>query len=176
MAWFTNRQWMYQRTNSDGFAYSKEGAIDKRVTKHGRIVYDIKCPCFKCQNVFYRSKATIRKHLLGNGFMENYTKWHAHGETSIHDEGQSSTAMEVDDGDDDGYQRMVLDSMPPNYNPPHHANLGSDTLGGHTPNPKQKDSTTCYKLPMNLCGKLTMPLPTATIAHYVHQSPHYQPP
>ncbi|KAD7477470.1 hypothetical protein E3N88_00606 [Mikania micrantha] len=145
---------MYQRTNSDGFAnmeygtnanlflefaYSKEGAIDKRVTKHGRVIYDIKCPCFKCQNVFYRSKATIRKHLLGNGFMDNYTKWHVHGETSMHDEGQSSTAMEVDDGDDDGYQRMVLDSMPPSdYNPTHHANLSSDTLGGHTPNPEAK--------------------------------------
>ncbi|KAD6796756.1 hypothetical protein E3N88_07652 [Mikania micrantha] len=141
---------MYRRTNSDGFAnmeygtnvnlfleiaYSKEEAIDKRVTKHGRIVYDIKCPCFKCQNVFYRSKATIRKHLLGNGFMDNYTKWHAHGETSMHDEGQSSTTMEVDDG----YQRMVLDSMPPSdYNPTHHANLSSDTLGGHTPNPEAK--------------------------------------
>ncbi|KAD2804941.1 hypothetical protein E3N88_38318 [Mikania micrantha] len=139
MAWFTNRQWMYQRTNSDGFvnmeygtnvnlflefAYSKEGAIDKRVTKHGRVVYDIKCPCFKCQNVFYRSKATIRMHLLGNSFIDNYTKWHAHGETSMHDEGQSSTAMEVDDGDDDGYQRMVLDSMPPSdYNPTHHAHI-----------------------------------------------------
>ncbi|KAD2393070.1 hypothetical protein E3N88_40047 [Mikania micrantha] len=150
MVWFTNRQWMYQRTNSDGFAnmeygtnvnlflefaYSKEGAIDKRVTKHGRIVYDIKCPCFKCQNVFYIRKATIYKHLLSYDFMDNYTKWHAHGETSMHDEGQSSTAMEVDDG----YQRMVLNSMPhSNYNPTYHANLSSYTLGGHTPNPKAK--------------------------------------
>ncbi|KAD3066718.1 hypothetical protein E3N88_34598 [Mikania micrantha] len=57
----------------------------------------------------------------------------------MHDGGQSSTTMEVDDGDDDGYQRMVLDSMPPSdYNSTHHANLSSDTLGGHTPNPKAK--------------------------------------
>ncbi|KAK1408354.1 hypothetical protein QVD17_40065 [Tagetes erecta] len=126
MEWFTDRQWMKKKINSDGyynmkycenlnlfldFAYSNETAVDRRVTKHGRIVYEIKCPCFKCQNVFYSSREKVHKHLLKNGFMDNYTTWHAHGETSIHEVGQSSNTMEVDaDADDDydnGYRRMV---------------------------------------------------------------------
>ncbi|KAK1429997.1 hypothetical protein QVD17_12404 [Tagetes erecta] len=53
--------------------------------------------------------------------MDNYTTWHAHGETSIHEVGQSYNTMEVDvddDDDDNGYRRMVLDSMhPSDYNP-----------------------------------------------------------
>ncbi|KAK1421629.1 hypothetical protein QVD17_24113 [Tagetes erecta] len=100
MEWFTDRQWMKKRTNSDGyynmkycenvnlfldFAYSNEITVDRRVTKRGRTVYEIKCPCFKCQNVFYSSRENVHKHLLKNGFMDNYTTWHAHGETSIHE-------------------------------------------------------------------------------------------
>ncbi|KAK1406435.1 hypothetical protein QVD17_41733 [Tagetes erecta] len=161
MEWFTNRQWMKKKTNSDGycnmkycenvnffldFAYSNETTIDRRVTKHGKIVYEIKCPCFKCQNVFYSRREKVQKHLLKNAFMNNYTTWHAHGETSIHEVGQSSNTMEVDatdddddDDDDNVYRRMVLDSMhPSDYNPTQQLNLESNNLEVHAPNPEAK--------------------------------------
>ncbi|KAK1406437.1 hypothetical protein QVD17_41735 [Tagetes erecta] len=159
MEWFTNRQWMKKKTNSDGycnmkycenvnlfldFAYSKETTIDRRVTKHGKIVYEIKGPCFKCQNVFYSRREKVQKHLLKNAFMDNYTTWHAHGETSIHEVGQSSNTMEVDAADDDDdddnvYRRMVLDSMhPSDYNPTQQLNLESNNLEVHAPNPEAK--------------------------------------
>ncbi|KAK1406439.1 hypothetical protein QVD17_41737 [Tagetes erecta] len=157
MEWFTNRQWMKKKTNSDGycnmkycenvnlfldFAYSNETTIDRRVTKHGKIVYEIKCPCFKCQNAFYSRREKVQKHLLKNAFMDNYTTWHAHGETSIHEVGQSSNTMEVDaadDDDDNAYRRMVLDSMhPSDYNPTQQLNLESNNLEVHAPNPEAK--------------------------------------
>ncbi|KAK1413407.1 hypothetical protein QVD17_35180 [Tagetes erecta] len=157
MEWFTDRLWMKKKTNNDGyynmqycdnvklfldFAYSNETAVDRRVTKHGRTVFEIKCPCFKCQNVFYSSRKKVHKHLLKNGFMDNYTTWHAHGETSIHEVGQSSNTMEVDaatDDDDNGYRRMVLDSMlPSDYNSTQQVNLESNNLEVHAPNHEAK--------------------------------------
>ncbi|KAK9064523.1 hypothetical protein SSX86_015905 [Deinandra increscens subsp. villosa] len=154
MAWYTNRQWMYKKTNSDGFAnmeycanvklfldfaYSNETIVDKRVTQKRKIVYDIKCPCFKCQNVFYRSREIVHKHLLKNGFMDNYTTWNAHGETSVHEVAQSSITMEAHDDDDDGYRRMVLDSMnPSDYNPTQQTNPESSNFEGHVPNTEAK--------------------------------------
>ncbi|KAK9056386.1 hypothetical protein SSX86_027476 [Deinandra increscens subsp. villosa] len=153
MEWYTNRTWMYKMTNSDGFinieycdnlnkwldfVYSNEEVVDKRVTKRGKIVLDIKCPCLKCQNVGYRNREIVKKHLLINGFMPYYTTWHAHGENSTSEVGQSSTTMEVDN-DDDSYRRMVLDSMSSfEINAATHSNLDSSTSEGHVPNPEAK--------------------------------------
>jgi len=123
MAWYTDRQWMYERIDNGGFynprycenvnlfldfAFSNKAIVDTRVTRNGQIIRDIKCPCYKCQNASYRDRATVNEHLYRNGFMLRYTTWHEHGESFNHEVGQSSTIMEVDDNED-GYRQMVLD-------------------------------------------------------------------
>ncbi|KAJ0475823.1 putative Transposase-associated domain-containing protein [Helianthus annuus] len=145
MAWYIDRWWMYQKTDSDGFlsseycdnvdlfldfAFSKEAIVDTRVTMHGETIREIKCPCYKCQNVSLRDKATIQQHLYKEGFMLRYTTWHEHGENSIREIGESSTRMEVDDNDD-GYRCMVLDNM-------YSRGDTSNILEGHVPNPEAK--------------------------------------
>ncbi|KAK9062208.1 hypothetical protein SSX86_019394 [Deinandra increscens subsp. villosa] len=136
MAWYTDRRWMYEMTNSDGFAnrvyfdnvdffldfaFSNEAVVDTRVTMNGETIRDIKCPCYKCQNVSYRDRNTVQRHLYKEGFMLHYTTWHEHGESST---------MEVDDNDD-GYKQMVLDNM-------YSCGYTSNTLEGHVPNPEAK--------------------------------------
>ncbi|KAD4179877.1 hypothetical protein E3N88_28468 [Mikania micrantha] len=126
MAWFDDRKWMYEKNDNAGFlnseycdnvdlfldfAFSKDDVVvDKRVNKYGETIREIKCPCYKCQNTSYRDRLTIQKHLYKEGFMLRYEKWSEHGENSIGEVGQSSSAMEVDDNDD-AYKRMVLDNM-----------------------------------------------------------------
>ncbi|KAK9058612.1 hypothetical protein SSX86_023454 [Deinandra increscens subsp. villosa] len=145
MASSTDRKWMYEKTDSDGFlsseycdnvdsfldfAFSNEAIVDTRVNRHGTTIREIKCPCYKCQNISYRDRATVQKHLYKEGFMLRYERWTEHGESSIRYVGQSSTAMELDDNDD-GYKRMVLDNM-------YACGYTSDTLEGDVPNPEAK--------------------------------------
>ncbi|KAJ0921118.1 putative Transposase-associated domain-containing protein [Helianthus annuus] len=149
MEWYNNRAWMYKMTNSDGFinteycenlkkwldfVYSKDSVVDRRVTKRRKIVYDIRCPCLRCQNSIYLDRETVQKHLLKKGFMLDYYTWYEHGETSTREVGQSSTMREVDD-DDDGCRRMVLDSMCSLAdNSTINSNLDSSTLERDVPN------------------------------------------
>ncbi|KAJ0799914.1 putative Transposase-associated domain-containing protein [Helianthus annuus] len=145
MAWFSNRKWMYEKIDSDGylnpeycdnvdlfldFAFSHEEVVDKMVNMHGETILEIKCPCYKCQNISYRDRATVQKHLYKEGFMLRYEKWSEHGESSICDVGQHSTTMEIDDNDD-AYRRMVLDNM-------YACGYTSNTLEGDVPNPEAK--------------------------------------
>ncbi|KAJ0585549.1 putative Transposase-associated domain-containing protein [Helianthus annuus] len=146
MAWYTDRGWMYEKTDSNGFlnseycdnvelfldfAFSKEEVVDTWVNMHGETKRNIKCPCYKCQNISYRDRATVQKHLFKDGFMLRYEIWSEHGEKSNHDVGQSSTTMEIDDDDDDGCKRMVLDNLCS-------CDYTSSTLEGRVPNPEAK--------------------------------------
>ncbi|XP_076885659.1 uncharacterized protein LOC143535231 [Bidens hawaiensis] len=150
MEWFTDRTWMYKRTNSDGssileyynnlnkwldFVYSNENVVDRRVTKRHKIVLDIKCPCLRCQNGIYIDRETVQKHLLTKGFMPLYYTWCEHGETSTHNVGQSSTVREVVSDDNDGCRQMVIDSMySSSFDPTAHSN----TFEGDIPNSEAK--------------------------------------
>ncbi|XP_076900395.1 uncharacterized protein LOC143554555 [Bidens hawaiensis] len=101
-----------------------------RVNMRGETIREIKCPCYKCQNISYRDRATIQQHLYKEGFMLRYETWGEHGENSVREVGQSSTTMEVDDNDD-GYKRMVLDNM-------YACGYTSNTIQGHPPNAEAK--------------------------------------
>ncbi|KAM0036735.1 putative Transposase-associated domain-containing protein [Helianthus debilis subsp. tardiflorus] len=94
MEWYTDRQWMYEKTDSEGFlnseycdnvdffldfAFSNDAIVDKRVNMHGDTIREIKCPCYKCKNISYRDRATIQKHLYKDGFMLRYETWSEHG-------------------------------------------------------------------------------------------------
>ncbi|KAD6454904.1 hypothetical protein E3N88_09610 [Mikania micrantha] len=119
---------------SVNFAFSNEAIVDTRITMHGQTIRDIKCPYFKCQNLSFRDRETVQKHLYMNGFMLRYTTWHEHGENVIHEVGQTYTTMEVDnedDHDDDGYKHMVLDSI-------HSCVHMSNTSKGQEPNKEAK--------------------------------------
>ncbi|KAK1411220.1 hypothetical protein QVD17_37766 [Tagetes erecta] len=138
---------MYKMTNSDksfnmeysqnlkkwlDFVYFNDLVVDRRVTKRDKLVLDIKCPCLRCQNSFFRDRETIHKHLLMKGFMSDYNTWSEHGEPSIHEVRQSSTTREgdyeVNDDDDGGRRRMVLDNMySSEFTTPPHSNLDSTT-------------------------------------------------
>ncbi|KAK1432353.1 hypothetical protein QVD17_09249 [Tagetes erecta] len=125
MAWYTDRGWMSNKNDSHGylnsefcdnvdmfldFAFSNEAVVDVRLNIHGETIREIKCPCYKCQNISYRDRATVQEHLYKEGFMLRYEKWSEHGEDSLCDVGQSSTAKESDDNNDI-YKRMVLDNL-----------------------------------------------------------------
>jgi len=85
MAWYTDRQWMYERTDGDGyfkpeycyyvdlfldFAFSNDVVVDTRVNMHGETIREIKCPCYKCQNIVYRDRDTVQNHLYTDGFIK----------------------------------------------------------------------------------------------------------
>lgn len=111
MEWFTDREWMYKMTDSDGyvdfnyirnvnlfldFVYSNEAVVDK-YTRRGKMVRDIKCPCRRCRNARYSNRKTVQKHLYMKGFMSDYLTWWAHGETETYTNGveKSSTTTKV---------------------------------------------------------------------------------
>ncbi|KAD4585348.1 hypothetical protein E3N88_22949 [Mikania micrantha] len=136
---------MYEKIDSDGFlnseycdnvdlfldfAFANDVVVDTRVNIHGETIREIKCPCYKCQNISYRDRSTVQKHLYKEGFMLCYETWSEHGENSIKEVGQCSTTMEVDDNDD-GYRRMVLDNM-------YESSYTLNTLEGEEPNPEAK--------------------------------------
>ncbi|KAD4385296.1 hypothetical protein E3N88_25464 [Mikania micrantha] len=120
MAWYTDRRWMYEKIDNNGFlnseycdnvdlfldfAFANDAVVDTRVNMHNETILEIKCPCYKCQNISYRDRATVQKHLYKEGFMLRYETWTEHGENSIRDVGQSSTTMEVDN--DDGHNTIT---------------------------------------------------------------------
>ncbi|KAD3640373.1 hypothetical protein E3N88_29596 [Mikania micrantha] len=61
------------------------------VNTHGETAREIKCPCYKCQNISYRDRATVQKHLCNEGFMLRYETWSEHGENYIR-EGEKDTS------------------------------------------------------------------------------------
>ncbi|XP_076932154.1 uncharacterized protein LOC143597558 [Bidens hawaiensis] len=136
MEWFTDRTWMYKRTNSDGSSSLEfYNNLNKWVTKKRKTILDIKCPCLKCQNGIYKDRETVQKHLLMKGFMPLYYTWSEHGEESTHNAGHSSATMEVVGDDNDGCRQMVLDSMySSGYDPTTHLNHDSNTFEGDAPN------------------------------------------
>lgn len=157
--WSRDRGWMYEMTNSEGFynlnfgpnvdkfldfAFSNDDIVEKKETSSssGELVPQIKCPCSRCKNIHFRKRSIVERHLLGRGFMPNYYTWDEHGETSIQEVGQSSTAMDddnEDDNEDDDYRRMVLDSMyPSGNNPTFQSNVDSNTREEYVPNPEAK--------------------------------------
>ncbi|KAD3338677.1 hypothetical protein E3N88_34198 [Mikania micrantha] len=107
---------MYENIDSDGFlnseycdnvdlfldfAFANDVVVDTRVNMHGETISEIKCPCYKCQNISYRDRATVQKHLYKEGFMLRYETWSEHGENFNREVEQSSTTMEVDDNDNE---------------------------------------------------------------------------
>ncbi|XP_057809998.1 uncharacterized protein LOC131024507 [Salvia miltiorrhiza] len=85
-----NREWMYiNRFHDDGGLNSDflagletfiEFASSRSLFMDGN---NIKCPCKKCDNVFYKEPNTVRYHIAKFGFVQNYYTWRFQGETSV---------------------------------------------------------------------------------------------
>ncbi|KAK1400174.1 hypothetical protein POM88_010037 [Heracleum sosnowskyi] len=55
------------------YAYSNPECVNNK--------NQIRCPCWKCKNVYYQDRDIVNYHLLVNGFMRNYEEyWWAHGQ------------------------------------------------------------------------------------------------
>ncbi|XP_076956392.1 uncharacterized protein LOC143631536 [Bidens hawaiensis] len=88
---------------------------------------NIRCPCNKCKNRYYKTRVDVQVHLFAKGFMKDYQLWHAHGER------YPDEAMDIDecsnpvlsqhvgdDADEDlgeytGYDEMVMEGMHQNH-------------------------------------------------------------
>ncbi|KAJ9542960.1 hypothetical protein OSB04_029466 [Centaurea solstitialis] len=119
------REWMYRKNDSHGrhsrdyvssldgfldFAYANEGIVERKTTRDG-IVFRIRCPCSKCKNTHHKERDGVKLDLMKYGFMPDYTKWWADGETYYHayqDVGQSSNLIV---NNNEGYVEMVNDYM-----------------------------------------------------------------
>ncbi|CAI9291273.1 unnamed protein product [Lactuca saligna] len=106
----SDRDWMYKRLDhgylSIAYHASVKGFLDVAFSNEATVDGDyIRCPCFKCKNMYYKTRGDVELHLLQNGFTPNYTTWWAHGERntiSQHEE-ESSNPMQdpMEDDDDD---------------------------------------------------------------------------
>ncbi|PWA86376.1 transposon, En/Spm-like, Transposase-associated domain protein [Artemisia annua] len=152
MASTSDRAWMYKMTDTQGysnhnyvqnvelfldFAYSHPEVVEHLSTMSGEIELRIKCPCRGCKNKPYKSLEVVSNHLRKKGFMPAYFTWTEHGETSIHDVGQSFAPIDCDDHVDlYDCRRMVMDSINvynPSFQPHQDLNVAKDV-----PNPKAK--------------------------------------
>ncbi|KAK2377307.1 hypothetical protein QL285_078005 [Trifolium repens] len=79
----------------------------------------IRCPCRKCNNVFFHTRADTKKHLLRWGFEPSYEKWELHGEktddsSSSNDRGSKDEGNDFDDNletSDDAQTYSMLHDM-----------------------------------------------------------------
>lgn len=91
----SNREWMYTLRAKNGifnpvfrqhvnyfldFAYTNATNIKRKIIK-GLEVFQIRCPCSKCKNRFFKERELVEFDIYKSGFMDNYFVWYAHGES-----------------------------------------------------------------------------------------------
>ena len=76
-----DREWMYKGWQSEQeyveFALKVNDFL-KKAFDRGKS--RMSCPCSKCENRIHQSQLSMGKHIIRNGFVENYTRWICHGE------------------------------------------------------------------------------------------------
>ena len=83
----TNRDWMYQRHDEQGylsmiFIEKVKDFIDFAAEQETyQTIKNIKCSCAKCWNVPYVDIDIVKLHPYKRGFWLNYYEWACHGET-----------------------------------------------------------------------------------------------
>ncbi|KAM6542385.1 hypothetical protein CsatB_006832 [Cannabis sativa] len=78
-----DKSWMKQSRLSDSYQQGVNLFLDFAF-KNGSHERKIVCPCVKCCLISPVTRSIAFDHLICNGFMEGYTKWILHGETSSH--------------------------------------------------------------------------------------------
>ncbi|KAJ3676861.1 hypothetical protein LUZ60_002585 [Juncus effusus] len=130
-----NRDWMYDRVEDrvikQSYANGVIEFIQYAFSREGNINAErIKCPCTKCQNIFYRNRGEVELHLMNNGFIRDYKIWYVHGESDDTDEAGASNEQEV--GAD--MEQMILNAAGPDFDRDEHPN--HESLRGERPNPE----------------------------------------
>jgi len=79
-----DREWMYTGRSSKGECtdewIAKTQAFLKQAFANTKGVPTTFCPCAVCDNRKRQTEVVMGKHLVRNGFTENYTRWTRHGE------------------------------------------------------------------------------------------------
>ena len=104
-----DREWMYKGWQSEQeyieFALKVNDFLEKAFDRGQS---RMPCPCTKCQNRIHQSQLTMGKHIITNGFVENYTRWICHGEA--HRAREEVVRQRIDDYDADaGCADMLAD-------------------------------------------------------------------
>ena len=104
-----DREWMYMGWQSDQEYIELALKVDDFLKKaFDRGQSRMPCPCNKCQNRIHQSQLTMGKHIITNGFVENYTRWICHGEA--HRAREEVVRQRIDDYDADaGCVDMLAD-------------------------------------------------------------------
>ncbi|GKB22207.1 transposon, En/Spm-like, transposase-associated domain protein [Tanacetum coccineum] len=146
-----DRGWMYKRRNSKGllcsyyqskvseflnFMFSIKRVVEIR-TLGSKVVFRIKCPCFKCKIKVFKERNEVEYDLWQNGFTRGYKTWYTHGERKSKPKEirQCSRSMEVDDVG--GCTRMILDILEAHDDQA--PNLHSEPLEEQAPNSYAKE-------------------------------------
>ena len=105
-----DRAWMYEGLNDEYFKGVDE--FIKFALEHPLYVDEgkIKCPCWRCNNCKWYRADEVKSHLYHRGFMSDYHRWTAHGETIAPSNPQLSMYDQLT-----GEQRMVFDIAGPNF-------------------------------------------------------------
>ncbi|KAL4578884.1 hypothetical protein LXL04_015015 [Taraxacum kok-saghyz] len=125
------------------FAFSNPNNVGRKIVDD-KEVFQIRCPCFKCNNRIYKTRDLVELDIFTSGFMPDYYIWYAHGEsyhipsqpvgqcsipTPTLSMGQCSNpipsqhvsqglnSMGFEHGEFDRYDQMVMDSMQHNNVP-----------------------------------------------------------
>ena len=104
-----DREWMYKGWQSKQeyveFALKVNDFLKKAFDRgQSRMT----CPCSKCENRIHQSQLSMGKHIIINGFVENYTRWICHGEA--HHAREEVVRQCIDDyGADAGCADMLAD-------------------------------------------------------------------
>ncbi|KAG6532269.1 hypothetical protein ZIOFF_006109 [Zingiber officinale] len=78
-----DKAWMKLPRYSPEYINGVEVFLNYAYTKGNPQGVEILCPCAKCHNAFWRTRAVVLDHLIGYGFEKGYDVWVRHGEGLI---------------------------------------------------------------------------------------------
>ncbi|XP_062016178.1 uncharacterized protein LOC133732606 [Rosa rugosa] len=76
-----DKEWIFSDKNSDEYNTGLRAFINHAL-QHASFKGQIKCPCSKCHNTYYKSPAVVEEHLFMDGMDPKYVNnpWTEHGE------------------------------------------------------------------------------------------------
>ncbi|KAM1234555.1 hypothetical protein ACFX2J_004118 [Malus domestica] len=98
-----DKSWMQSGRSSKDYFNGVETFLDYAYNHLQPDDAKILCPCVKCSNRYKKVKVEVQQHLLYNGIIKNYTRWHLHGEDENDETDESNN-----DSDSDGSENDVI--------------------------------------------------------------------
>ncbi|KAM2547018.1 hypothetical protein EV2_019588 [Malus domestica] len=98
-----DKSWMQSGRSSEDYFNGVETFLDYAYNHLQPDDAKILCPCVKCSNRYKKVKVEVQQHLLYNGIIKNYTRWHLHGKDENDETDESNS-----DNDSDGSENDVI--------------------------------------------------------------------